>query len=1109
MNIPINYNGIAVHWHQFPARGGTIPFKLLITMKLFALYLLILCSCSFADVRAQKVSVDVKNARFQDVAFTIQKQTGYSFAISKRYVAMAKPVTMKMNEADLEKVLTSLFREQPFSYAIDGKIISLIDKPKTKTVGGIEAIDVLQQSIRGRVTNEKGEPMSGASVQVKGSSKTVRTNANGEFLITGVNENSILIISYLGYTSQELKVQKEMGTVVMVEQAGKLDELVINAGYYTVKDKERTGSISKITAKEISQQPVANPLAAMQGRMAGVHITQSSGTPGGGFDIQIRGRNSLRTEGNAPLYIVDGVPYTSQSISDYTLSSGVLSSGDVSPLNSINPDDIESIEVLKDADATAIYGSRGANGVVLITTKKGTTDAPQFSVSLNASVSNASRLMKLMNTEQYLQMRRSAYTNDGITDYPANAYDVNGTWNQNRYTDWQKEFIGNTAISQNSRFSVGGGSANTQYLFSAGYRKDETAYGGDFGYDRKNVMLQVNHISSDRKFSFNSNFNGALQKNKLMSTDLGRDIFMAPNAPELYLPDGSLNWEKNTFENPMAKLNSRYSSEISDLIGNASLDYQLTPVIKASLNGGITMGGSNEKRTRPSTMYNPAYGIKPEFSVLNTSNASRNGWIVEPKISGDLDLGNNSLSFIVGATVEERRNALLSHHGENFTSNYFIDNLSAAATQRITRDSETMYRYMAVYGRLNYTVKNRYILNVTSRRDGSSRFGANNRFANFGAVGGAWLFSREKILENSSWLSFGKLRGSYGTTGSDLIGDYQFLQVYSVDNSKYDNIPGIRPLKLYNPDFSWEKNRKMEVALELELFNAKVAPSVSWYRNRSSNQLVGIPLPATTGFNTLTGNLDAEVENTGWEFTLSTKNVSKGNFMWTTNFNISIPRNRLVAFPNLEQSAYASQYVVGRSVHIKKLYHFEGVDPEKGIYKFSDANNDGILNDEDRTALVDVGVRTFGGLQNTFRYKNWNFDFLWQFVVQKGYNALYGSPIAGIMYNLPVELTDSWTSDNTDAKYQRTTTGNMDVLQAFQRYKLSNAMISDASFLRLKNVNLQYRIPTTFFKGVTADVFLQAQNLFTITSYFGSDPETLSTYVPTMRTVSFGFNMNF
>ena len=962
--------------------------------------------------------------------------------------------------------------------------------------------------LSGVVKTADGTPIEGVTVWQQNTDNGTQTNSLG-FYSLEIPSGSYLVFEYIGFQTQTVRVTNKVLNVTLVADDNTLEELVINAGYYSVKDKERTGSISKITSKEIGQQPVANPLAAMQGRMAGVNITQSSGTPGGGFDIQIRGRNSLRTEGNAPLYIVDGVPYASQSVSDHTLSSGVLAAGNVSPLNSINPNDIESIEVLKDADATAIYGSRGANGVVLITTKKGNKESTQFSVSLNTMVSNASRFMKLMNTEQYLQMRRSAYANDGITEYPANAYDVNGKWDQNRYTDWQKKFIGNTAVSQNSRFSVGGGSANTQYLFSAGYRKDETVYGGDFGYDRKNVMLQINHSSSNGRFSFSSNINGGFQNNRLMSTDLGRDMFMAPNAPSLYMADGTLNWEDNTFENPIAKLNSKYSSQIADWIGNASFDYKITPVIKASLSTGFTRGNSKEKRTRPSSMYNPAYGVTPEFSMVSTSDASRNGWIIEPKISGDLDVGNNKLSFIVGSTFEERRNELLSLEADNFTSNYFIDNLSAAVNQRIIRDSETLYRYMAFYGRLNYTLNSKYILNLTGRRDGSSRFGANNRFANFGAVGGAWLFSREKALEEISWLSFGKLRGSYGIAGSDLIGDYQYLQAYAVDNSKYDDIPGVRPLKLYNPDFSWEQNRKMEMALELEFFNGTVAPSVSWYRNRSSNQLVGIPLPGTAGFNTLTGNLDAEVENTGWEFTLRTTNINSETFSWTTNFNISIPRNRLVAFPNLEQSAYAMQYVVGKSVYNKKLYHFEGVDPQTGIYRFTDVNNDGVLNDEDRTALVDTAVRSFGGFQNTFRYKNWSFDFLWQFVVQKGYNALYGLPVTGIMHNMPVELTDTWTPDNTDAQYQRTTTGNMEVLQAYQRYKLSNAMISDASFLRLKNVSLQYRLPNTFLKGVTADIYLQAQNLITITRYFGNDPETLSTFVPTLRTVSFGFNMNF
>ncbi len=284
------------------------------------------------------------------------------------------------------------------------------------------------------VVQDVNGPLAGVFVWQTDTENGTQTNELGFYTIQ-ISTNAQVTFDYLGYKPQTFTVKTSTLNVTLVADENTLDEMVINAGYYTVKDKERTGSISKITSKEIGQQAVANPLAAMQGRMAGVNITQNSGVPGGGFDIQIRGRNSLRTEGNAPLYIVDGVPYASQSVSNFDISGGIIPSGNVSPLNSINPNDIESIEVLKDADATAIYGSRGSNGVVLITTKKGNSDKTTFSFQSMTSVSTVPKFMDLMNTKEYLKMRRDAYANDGITTYPANAYDVNGTWDQNKYTN--------------------------------------------------------------------------------------------------------------------------------------------------------------------------------------------------------------------------------------------------------------------------------------------------------------------------------------------------------------------------------------------------------------------------------------------------------------------------------------------------------------------------------------------------------------------------------------------------------------------------------------------------------------------------------------------------
>src|SRR5690554_3509898 len=375
-----------------------------------------------------------------------------------------------------------------------------------------------QQPITGVVSDVQGT-LPGVNITIKGTTNGTFSDQNGYYSVKA-NQNDVLVFSFIGYKTYEVTVTDTLIIDVLLEQdATVLDGVVINAGYYTVKDRERTSSIARVTSKDIEKQPVSNPLATMQGRMAGVTITQNAGAPGSGFDIQIRGINSLRAEGNEPLYIVDGVPYSSQTLGDTQISGGILA-GAFSPLNSINPSDIESIEVLKDADATAIYGSRGANGVVLITTKRGNEGKTRFSIHSYSGIGNVTRTMKMMNTEQYLSMRREAFENDGITTYPPNAYDVNGTWDENRYTDWRKEFIGGTAYFNNLQATMSGGSSTTQYLVSGTYRKETTVFPGDDHYDRIAVHSNLTHCSDDDKFNLNLSVSYSSDKNTIQSNDL-------------------------------------------------------------------------------------------------------------------------------------------------------------------------------------------------------------------------------------------------------------------------------------------------------------------------------------------------------------------------------------------------------------------------------------------------------------------------------------------------------------------------------------------------------------------------------------------------------------
>lgn len=969
-----------------------------------------------------------------------------------------------------------------------------------KTLGHKQSIRQ-QIQISGTVTDGTN-PLPGVTVAVKGQQKTAVSDFDGKFTIT-VSSNDILIFTYIGFNTVTVPVEgRAVINIKMQEDATVLQEVKINAGYYSVKESERTGSIGRITAKNIETQPVTNVLATMQGRMAGVSIVQDSGSPGGAFSIKIRGTNSLRADGNQPLYIIDGVPYSSETIGSIATSGTAPTL--TSPLNSINPQDIESIEVLKDADATAIYGSRGANGVVLITTKKGKAGETRFSINSSSSFGTVAETPKLMNTKQYLAMRQLAFENDGVSAYPSYAYDVNGTWSSERNTDWQKKLIGGTAKIYNLQASVSGGSRRTQYLLSGNYRTETTVFPGDFKYTKGSAHFSMNHTSEDERFKLTFSGNYTSQNNSQPAIDLAAvSRTLAPNAPELYDENGNLNWENGTWNNPLAVLESEFESRINDLVANAVLSYHFLPNLEFKTSFGFTDLHNNESRTQPSTMYNPAYGLGSEFSALSSNFTNRNSWIMEPQLNYNTTIGKGKFVVLLGSTLQNQRTERLFQNGFGFASNRLIHDLASASIKTVDLSDVTIYKYQALFARLNYNWDTRYILNITGRRDGSSRFGAGKQFATFGAVGGAWLFSNEALFKDSTVLSFGKLRSSYGITGNDQIGDYQFLDTYASSGNNYQGTIGLQPVRLFNPEFGWESNKKFEVALETGFLEDRIFLTSAYYLNRSSNQLVGIPLPGTTGYSSLYANLDATLENSGLEFTLRTVNFTREHFEWTTNFNISINRNKLISFPGLESSTYANTYVVGQPINIIKLYHYIGMNPTTAVYQFEDVNGDGTISSiADRQTLADLSPRYFGGLENQFQYKGVQLNFLFQFVKQEAFGALPGVPGTGV--NQLASVSDS------AAQQPYTAGSNGAIINAYYRYGLSDGAVQDASYIRLKNISLTYDLPFKVGDRLRCQLYWQGQNLLTFTNYTNGDPEfKFGGYLPPLKVNAVGVKLTF
>ncbi len=965
---------------------------------------------------------------------------------------------------------------------------------------------IYQQQIRGTVRNEDGDGLMGVSVIIKNRQYGTVTDKDGIYDLQVYPEDTLVFTS-VGYKRIEMPVKgRNVLDVVLREDIASLGEVQINAGYYNTTRRERTGNISQVSASEIENQPVISPIQALQGRMAGVEVQQPSGVPGLASAIRIRGKNSLRPDGNYPLFIVNGVPVNSVPIN----SIGAFSSNSgIDPLNTLNLSNIESIEVLKDADATAIYGSRGANGVILITTKSGDTNKEtSLNVRYMSGISKVSNKMELMNTDQYLSLRRQAFANDGVEPNEINAPDL-VLWNQDRYTDWQEELLGETAVFNDLNVSITGGNENTSFLLGGSYQNRGDVFPGDFGYHKITTNLNLHHNSEDQKLKVDLSVNYGIDENRLFfgTNFVQMALTLAPNAPAIYNEDGGLNWAEGSWSNPLAGLYRPQDINTNSLLSNLNLSYELFPgfAIKSSI--GYSYLENTEVVRNLLNAYNPDVWNRV---VLNSNHSSnkRKSFIIEPQISYNRSYNKFGLQTLIGATFQQNQDAYLFVEGSGYSNDRVVGNLAAADQVRINNNQDVDYRYAAIFGRIGVYWADKYFLNLTGRRDGSSRFGPNKRFSEFYAVGSAWVFSEEALLkEHLPFLSFGKLRGSYGTSGSDQIPDYGYLDTYAPT----PGAGGFYPTKLFNPDYSWEVNKKLEVAIQLGFVKDRINLDLSWYRNRSSNQLVGYPLPSTTGFNSVQANLPATIENTGLEIGLATTNIQHPNFSWKTSLNFTAPRNKLIKFDDLEESSYRNTYRIGQPLDIALLYRFDSINPETGQYQVLDFNQDGRLDNSDRVIEANLGRKYYSGLQNDFRIKNFSVGFLLEYVKQNRRSYLADVGIApGRLGNNSTEFLNFWMQDGDSPEIQKPSQGITSLLAYFDAIN-SDLIITDASFLRMKTLSLGFQFNPGFLDnfGIEAcSLSLNAQNLFTLTNYIGLDPQG-GKGVPPLRTITSGIQLNF
>jgi TonB-linked SusC/RagA family outer membrane protein len=668
-------------------------------LRILKLFIVLLFIGATSHLRAQvappSLNINVKNAFLPEIFKIIRQQTGYLFVFDVDLMQQSRKVNIQVKNATLEQVLEICFRDQPFTYTIADQTIVVKGDSSAKKKYAL--IIPTTTDIHGRVSDSTGSPLVGASVTIWNSRIGAQTDQNGLFQMSEVDSGATIVFSFTGYSQQLVKLKGKTTPnliVVLGRNQNPLDEVQVIA-YGTTTRRLNTGDVSTVTSAAIEKQPVSNPLLALEGRVPGMFIAQSNGLPGTAVKVQIRGQNSI-FNGNDPLYIIDGVPYTAQNYlpslttvlgnSNTTAGSGFYSG---SPLTYINPADIESIDILKDADATAIYGTKGANGVVLVTTKKGKIGQTKVDFNLQTGWGKVADKMKLLNTPQYLEMRNEAFKNDGTTADPNADFDL-ALWDTTRQTDWQKELIGGTAQFTDAEATVSGGNANTQFLIGGGYNKQTTVFPGDFNDQKGSVHFSINNVSPNQKFRIQFSGLYLVDNNHLCGYDLTQQALqLAPVAPAMYKSDGSINWEENaagvstwTNYNPAAMLLVKYNIQTDNLISDAVLSYQILPGLIIKSNFGYTNTQTNEVQILPLAFYSPSQRPFVQRSASFSDN-NIHSWIIEPQISYNKDFNFGIFSFLLGTTIQQNTSTGEILNASGFTSDLLLDDINLLLILRL------------------------------------------------------------------------------------------------------------------------------------------------------------------------------------------------------------------------------------------------------------------------------------------------------------------------------------------------------------------------------------------------------------------------------------------
>ena len=1072
-------------------------------------------------------TLSYSNFSVAEVLNEIEKKSDFYFMCNRALVDLDRKVNIQVENQSVESILEKLFEDTNVKFVITGRQIVLSPSKNT-------SVQQQKKSVSGKVTDSSGTSLPGVSVVIKGTTNGTISDANGNYSLSNVPENAILQFSFVGMKTQEVAIAgKTTINVVMEEDAIGIEE-VVAVGYGSVKKSDLTGAVASVTSEELKETVNGSIQEALQGRTAGVQILSGEGTPGGDISIRVRGGTSISAS-NEPLYVIDGFPIIVDR-GEINYGPDQDASATSNALNGLDPNDIESIEILKDASATAIYGSRGANGVIIITTKTGELGNPKLTFDSFYSSQKITGKLNVLNANQYAEYRLAGQTdpNSGTSLFMNDFLDNPGKYES---TDWQDE-IYQTGQIQSYNLGVNGGTKAFRYNISLGtFSNDGIIMGSSF--DRYNIRGNFSGRLSE-KLEFSAILASSYSNQVGVPTggsNGGRAGVVTSSAsfPPIRVQNDEIVSELSQGENynPVATIRESDLENKNDFSqANFALEYAITDDLKFKTSVGATT--TNLRR---------AYYYSKNIGGGSTSNGkggissqTTRNLINENILSYNKSIGLHTFTVLGGVTTQQALIEAFSTQNTNFSlEDLRFNNLSVGTSPSIPSSSKENWAVASGLARINYGYDNRYLVTASIRADGSSRFATGNKWGYFPALALAWRLNKESFLQDVSAIYNLKLRLGYGITGNQEVPRYQSLSSLGIEYYGFglDNgilSTGVGTERVANPNLTWETTTQYNIGLDLGLFSNRISTTVDYYIKKTKDMLLAVDLIPSAGISLPALQNAGSLENRGIEVILNTVNVKLDDFSWTSSFNISVNQNKILNLGTYDQIFFdvaggnhqtVNEIILTPGQSIGSFYGYEtagilGEDsngdplalPEGQINLlgpggriYVDQNGDGVLNEDDRVVLGNGLPKHFGGFTNNFSFRGFDLNVFFDWSYGNDiYNAnrMYFEELHND-YNRSTAILDSWTPENQNTEVAQI--GKGESVSLIDRY------IEDASFLRLKNVTLAYNFNERVLSRLpfsSLRMYVSGQNLWISTNYTGTNPQASVNSSPVAQGIDWG-----